>query len=271
MGISKNIFVSYDINDIEVAMKLYEELKKHKQRPWIDRQVLAGGDKWNELIPSIINNDTDYFISLISNSSIRNNRFFKKEFEIAEDKMKNMPAGTKFIIPVIIDDCEIPGFTKKYHVLNLSSNDGYANLFNAIGVETIRSTHSFMEGSWIGYTIEDVSYLGGSSQQVFPCICDLRIKNNILEGEVYICYMGIGPTLYATLEVVGVPDKNTIDFKWRNKDNKINQRGMTYLEIISETKLTGTFAAKGVDAYTQGGNTVFFKVDFDHKSNLKIN
>ncbi len=269
MAASTRVFISYDTNDYHTAINLFEKLQLHGQRPWIDKSGLIGGDDWEKLIPPLINNECDYFISLLSKSSVQNKRYFSREFSFAIEKMKTMMPGRKFIIPVKIDDCEIPEFAKPFHVVNLDKNEDFSSLYTALDINTIHGTHGFMEGSWIGYTIEDVSIFGGKEKQVFPCLCELKINHNLLVGELSICYMNIGPTVYAKLSVIGVPRVDTIKFKWKNVDENIEQEGITILEIKSETKLVGSFNAEGVDAKVQFGSAAFYKVDFDYKRTLK--
>ncbi len=98
-------FISYAREDVKSAIALTKYLKEKKFDPWFDQDSLECGDEWEREIDRKIN-ECDYFIALLSNNSLSNERFFKKEKEIALHVHKNRGTAVKFILPARVEDCD---------------------------------------------------------------------------------------------------------------------------------------------------------------------
>ena len=78
---------------------------------WMDARRLEGGDAWDEVAIGQVK-EADYFIVLNSRQLAAKNEFsyVYKEVAVALDKQKHARQGTRFIIPVKLDDVRrIPG------------------------------------------------------------------------------------------------------------------------------------------------------------------
>jgi hypothetical protein len=104
----KRIFISYSSDDARVAMRLESALATLGLSVWIDRKELNIGDSLMQAIQDAIDN-VDYVVALLSKSSVASS-WVQKELEIA---MNREIAGRKTVVlPVILDDCIVPGFLR---------------------------------------------------------------------------------------------------------------------------------------------------------------
>ncbi len=101
------IFISYAREDFDAAKKLSEDLKQAGFITWLDKESLAPGQNWKTSINNAIKKSR-YFIPLLSSKSVKKRGFVQKEFKYALDILDEFPESQIFIIPVRLDDCEIP-------------------------------------------------------------------------------------------------------------------------------------------------------------------
>ena len=99
------VFISYSRKDIQSAIKLYESLKENGISTWIDTENILPGQNWKFTIRKAIKS-CDYFLALLSNSSISKRGYVQKELKIALEILDESPASDVFIIPVRLENCE---------------------------------------------------------------------------------------------------------------------------------------------------------------------
>ncbi len=102
------VFISYGHEDIELAMRLYLELKAVENiDPWIDKERLQPGMKWRPAIRKAIR-ESDCFVALLSKNSTSRKGFIHSELRAALEILNEFPEGEIFLIPVRLDDCQMP-------------------------------------------------------------------------------------------------------------------------------------------------------------------
>jgi len=106
--ISKNkVFICYAREDEDTARRLYKDLQKAGMAPWMDKQDLIPGQNWKFILNQAIKG-SDYFIALLSSHSVSKRGYVQKEFNYALDVLDGMPPDEIFVIPVRLEDCEVP-------------------------------------------------------------------------------------------------------------------------------------------------------------------
>ena len=123
------VFISYAYEDTQGARRLYEDLKNAGLDPWLETKSLLPGQNWESAVQEAIRKSR-YFIPLFSSMSVEKRGFILKEFKYALGILDSIPEPKIFIIPVRLDDCEIPYEKLKiYHAVDLfpSWNDGLQN------------------------------------------------------------------------------------------------------------------------------------------------
>lgn len=90
------VFISYAREDSETAKRFYNDLHRPGIQPWLDSSELQPGRLWDEdLRQAIIG--SDYFLALISGSSLEEGGFVQKEWRLALDE-------GKAVIPVRLEE-----------------------------------------------------------------------------------------------------------------------------------------------------------------------
>ncbi len=126
-----NIFISYAREDKSVALEIYDALKAKGFSLWIDAKNLLPGQEWKiEIVKAI--RESDVFIACLSNHSVGKRGYIQAEFKKALEVAEEMPEGEIFIIPVRLDDCEVPSNLSRWHWPNYFDTDEKEKLFKAI-------------------------------------------------------------------------------------------------------------------------------------------
>jgi hypothetical protein len=127
------VFLSYVREDAEVVHRLADRLLQDGLLTWIDVKDLVIGDDWEARIEDAIG-DADYVLVFLSPRSCPKESFFQKEIRHAMNRLEQMPEGERFILPVMIEQCELPrSFRKrKIHYQRMWEPDAYEKLLRAV-------------------------------------------------------------------------------------------------------------------------------------------
>lgn len=203
----KSIFISYCHEDLEFAIRLYEFLKSKKFRPWLDKKDLLPGQRWNIEITRNLK-EADYIILLLSNISIKKRGYIQREFKIALDYCNEKLDDDIYIIPIKIDNCEIPDSLSQFQWIDYHSQNSFDQLHKALNVQINRENNIFKK---------DVS---SKSEVDFK-----KQKENFLLTTFFNFRTIKYYFLFFVLVGVGIFYLNKISFKHKNKINisPINQ------------------------------------------------
>lgn len=72
------VFISYAREDSAMARRLYGDLAASGHTPWLDSENLLPGERWRRAIQLAIK-ESDYFLALLSSSSVSKRGFVQKE------------------------------------------------------------------------------------------------------------------------------------------------------------------------------------------------
>jgi len=107
-------FISYASEDISHAHVLYRRLREAGLSPWMDKPPapylldgLKPGELWEDRLREAIRS-SKYFLPLFSKISVEKSGYVQSEFRQALTKLAEIPAGKTFVIPVRIEECDIP-------------------------------------------------------------------------------------------------------------------------------------------------------------------
>ena len=135
------IFLAHASEDKAAVTQLYQRLKKSGFQPWLDKVDLLPGQSWRAEIPKAIKN-SQVFIACLSQKSVQKQGYVQREFRMALNVMADRPPGQIYLIPVRLDDCQIPELRQEeygisltdYQWVNLYEPDGYDRLVQGIRV-----------------------------------------------------------------------------------------------------------------------------------------
>ena len=119
------VFLCHSSQDKLIVRELYQRLNAEGWiDPWLDEEKLLPGMDWDMEIEKAVE-AADVVIVCLSSNSVTKEGYVQKELRKALDVSDEKPDGTIFIIPVRLDDIQIPRRLKKWQ---------YVDFFPLIGV-----------------------------------------------------------------------------------------------------------------------------------------
>jgi len=121
------IFLSYAHEDIKMAKKIYQDLKRFGLDIWFDNESLLPGQDWENEIEKAIET-SKYFLVLLSSKGMSERGYVHKEIRLALNIFDRCPEDDIFMIPIRLDDCQ-PAHRriKKINWINLFPETEYQN------------------------------------------------------------------------------------------------------------------------------------------------
>jgi hypothetical protein len=101
------IFISYAREDFDYAIRLYNDLKNAGLKPWFDKEELLPGQNWDREIKRAVRN-CRFFLPMFSSRSVEKRGYIQREFRLGIETLEEIPEDQIFIIPIRIDECQIP-------------------------------------------------------------------------------------------------------------------------------------------------------------------
>lgn len=125
------VFLCHSSNDKPVVRALYQRLCNDGIDPWLDEENLIPGQRWRKVITEEVRN-ADVVLVCLSKSSINKSGYVQKEIKFALDVAEEQPENTIFIIPVKLEECDVPQRLNDLHWVNLFEDGGYERLLRGI-------------------------------------------------------------------------------------------------------------------------------------------
>lgn len=99
--------------------------------PWLDQDQLLGGQDWDAEIMRALRK-TDVVMIGLSTKANSKIGYVQKEVRRALDVAEEHPDGSIFVIPVRLDDCEIPERLRRLHCVDFTGPQGTSKLLAAL-------------------------------------------------------------------------------------------------------------------------------------------
>jgi TIR domain len=126
------VFLCHSSGDKERVRDLYHRLQTDDVRCWFDEEDLLAGQDWEYEITRAIRR-SKFVLACLSEASITRSGYVQKELKIALDVADKQPEGVAFIIPVRLEECEIPDRLQRWHWVDLFKDGGYERLVRGLG------------------------------------------------------------------------------------------------------------------------------------------
>lgn len=100
---------------------------------WLDAENLQPGQDWqSEICKAILQSDA--VIVCLSRGFSKQHGYRHEELKIALRKVKSLPVGDVFILPVRLEECDMPESLRHLHRVDLFEEGGYKRLVGALKV-----------------------------------------------------------------------------------------------------------------------------------------
>jgi uncharacterized protein (TIGR02145 family) len=125
------IFLCHSSGDRQAVRDLYNRLCADGYNPWLDVEDLVPGQDWQYEISCAISN-ADLIIVCLSKASINKAGYVQREIREALDVALEQPDNAIFLIPLRLDECEVPKKLSKWQWVNYFEVRGYDRLKSAL-------------------------------------------------------------------------------------------------------------------------------------------
>ncbi len=195
------IFISYAKENIEIAEQIYDTLKAKDFIPWLDKRNLMIGQQWDIEIKRALK-ESDFIILLLSSISVSKRGYVQREFRLALDYCEEKLDSDIYIIPVKIDECDVPEKLAKFQYIEFRSPTALQDIINALNFQRQKFINTAQQKTYIGEyqykEIEIIKTIGDKKPQskiniLYPQFCntdnvDLKILNIHIENYVLSIY-----------------------------------------------------------------------------------
>jgi formylglycine-generating enzyme required for sulfatase activity len=151
---SLRIFLCHSSADKPTVRDLYRRLTADGFSPWLNEENLLPGQEWEREIPRAVR-AADVVIVCLSRGSITKAGYVQKEIKFALDVADEQPDGTIFLIPLKLEECDVPERLSRWQWVNQFEANGYARL--------VRSMHHRAES--LGLNVSPTASAGSSARQ----------------------------------------------------------------------------------------------------------
>ena len=130
---SLRVFLCHASEDKPTVRDLYIRLQEDGFDPWLDEEKLLPGQRWDNEITKAVET-SDVVLVCLSGKSTTKEGYIKREIARALNVAKQQPADVIFIIPVRLEDCDVPEQLRSYHWVNFFGDReaGYRQLVLAL-------------------------------------------------------------------------------------------------------------------------------------------
>ena len=124
-------FLCHAEEDASFVEDLAARLLQDGVLTWFDSKDLLPGDKWKTTIDDAIDR-SDYALVFLSSTSVSKTGYFQRELTYILEQSRLRPQGARFIIPVLIDECEVPRYLRDIQWLRTEDPNWYQTLTQAL-------------------------------------------------------------------------------------------------------------------------------------------
>lgn len=125
------LFLCHSSVDKPVVRDFYRKLRSDGFDPWLDEESLLPGQDWEQEIKDAVR-AADIVLACLSRRSITKDGYVHKEIKIALDVADEKAPKTIFLVPVKLEECDLPERLRRLQAVNLFNEGGYEKLMHAL-------------------------------------------------------------------------------------------------------------------------------------------
>jgi hypothetical protein len=125
------IFLSYARPDEERVREIHTLLANAGWLPWMDTQNIVGGMDWERQIQEQIR-QADLFFLFASPQSVARRGILQREIRTALHQAQEFLPADIFIVPLLLEDCEIPDEISRYQWVDIRQPDWQEQLIRTV-------------------------------------------------------------------------------------------------------------------------------------------
>ncbi len=125
------VFLCHASQDKPIVRELYQRLLAEGWiDPWLDEKELIPGQDWGMEIEKAVES-SDAVIVCLSNTSIAKSGYVQRELRAILDKALEKPEGVIYVVPLRLDDCQVPHSLKNLQWVDYFETAAYEKLLQS--------------------------------------------------------------------------------------------------------------------------------------------
>lgn len=126
-----HVFLVYAHHDKEAVHKLFTRMTKDGVKVWLDSETLQPGQDWQHEIRRTLL-ASDFVLICLSKNFNQQQGYRHEEMKLALEKASLLTHDEIFIIPVRLEECEMPEALRHLHRVDLFTASGYKKLLRTV-------------------------------------------------------------------------------------------------------------------------------------------
>lgn len=125
------LFLAHAKEDKAIVREIFKRLSDLGFDPWLDEVKLLPGQTWRSEISKAIRN-SDAFLACLSKTAVSKVGYLNREFKEALEVADEQPEGKIFIIPVRLEQCEVPDRFRDIQWVDYFKPSGFTLLLESL-------------------------------------------------------------------------------------------------------------------------------------------
>jgi hypothetical protein len=126
-----SVFLCHASSDKPTVREIHKCLKAHGIQVWLDEEDLVGGQDWHHEIARAVRT-RDVVLVCLTRNSVMKDGFVQREVGYALDRAEEKPEGTIYIIPVRLEECDVPDRLRRWQWVDYFAARGFEKLMAAL-------------------------------------------------------------------------------------------------------------------------------------------
>jgi hypothetical protein len=122
-----SVFLCHCSEDKPVVRELKQQLESEVFNPWLDEEDIGPAHLWDDEIQQALHSSQAIIVCL-SQVFVHKEGFVQRELHYALEIAREKPDGTVFLIPVRLEECEIPRKLSAWQCIDLFKAGGHEKL-----------------------------------------------------------------------------------------------------------------------------------------------
>ncbi len=132
-----SVFLSHASEDKPTVIKLFDRLMADGYDPWLDIRKILPGQHWRREIKRA-QQKTDVGLICCSATSVTKTGVVQAEIKDFLELAKMRPSDHIYLIPVRVEQCDLPEELLEYHYVDLFAAKGYERLTEALDYQALK-------------------------------------------------------------------------------------------------------------------------------------
>jgi hypothetical protein len=182
-------FLCHSATDKALVRELYHRLVAEGWiDPWLDEEKLLPGQDWDIEIEKAVE-DADAVIVCLSKNSVTKEGYIQRELRFTLDIALEKPEGAIFLIPLRLDNCEMPTRLQKWQYLDYFPQNrrdvSYSRLLNSLENRANKIGKVSRGKVFISYSHKDKPFVQNLTLDLEKMGLDIWVDSSTIKGGEY--------------------------------------------------------------------------------------